>query len=212
MGCSTKRPLVSYSRRNWSPDFSMVTTSAVGDGGQGGRGGGGGGDVQHQTAETKVWTPCRCPNDHRHHHWTPTHNNKDGTKRTHEAGGEPLVSAGLPVHLHQLLHADHGDLTLGQGVFQPVAEDDDQGQGLATLQHKHTRKCKMNNQGSRQRMSAARGKGGREGPEGAPAPTPNKMGAQKHGSPAVPVTPQPPSPTDHPTHQPPLPLSKAPLS
>ncbi|KAJ8539096.1 hypothetical protein ON010_g12774 [Phytophthora cinnamomi] len=51
----------------------------------------------------------------------------------HEAGREVRVHAHLAVHLDALLHADHGDLLLGQGVLKAVAQDDDERQALAQL-------------------------------------------------------------------------------
>lgn len=51
----------------------------------------------------------------------------------HESGGVGGVSADLAVDLDQTLLDDGGDLLLGEGVLQPVPEEDDQGEALAGL-------------------------------------------------------------------------------
>lgn len=52
---------------------------------------------------------------------------------THESRGEVGVCADLAVDLDQTLHHDLGHLGVGQGVLQPVTQEDDQRQRLTQL-------------------------------------------------------------------------------
>jgi len=51
----------------------------------------------------------------------------------HESSGVGGVSADLAVNLDEALLDDGGDLLLGEGVLQPVPQEDDEGQALAGL-------------------------------------------------------------------------------
>lgn len=53
--------------------------------------------------------------------------------RTLEASGVVRLGADLAVNLNQALHGDQSHLTLGQGVFQAIAEKDDERERLAAL-------------------------------------------------------------------------------
>ena len=51
----------------------------------------------------------------------------------HEASGVGLVGADLAVDLDQALHQDGPGLAVVQGVLEAVADEDDQGQAVASL-------------------------------------------------------------------------------
>lgn len=54
-------------------------------------------------------------------------------KLTHESGRVISVSADLIINLDEALHNNACDLTLGQGVLETVADQDDEGQALTEL-------------------------------------------------------------------------------
>ena len=51
----------------------------------------------------------------------------------HETGGESHISSDLSVNSDQSLHNNHLGLVVGQGVLEPVTEEDDQRQGRSDL-------------------------------------------------------------------------------
>jgi len=51
----------------------------------------------------------------------------------HESSREVMVSANLSVHLDTSLHADLHALLVGEGILEPVTEDDSEGKALALL-------------------------------------------------------------------------------
>jgi hypothetical protein len=54
-------------------------------------------------------------------------------KHTHETSRVGRVSPNLVVDLNQALHDDRKDLLAGQGILQPVAEEDGEGKGFTKL-------------------------------------------------------------------------------
>ena len=69
-------------------------------------------------------------NDIATHQRTTTTSPLAGRGLTHEPGGVGDVGADLAVDLDEPLHADLLDLVSGQGVLQPVPQEDDEGQAL----------------------------------------------------------------------------------
>jgi hypothetical protein len=58
---------------------------------------------------------------------------KERSMHTHEPSWVGLVSPDLAINQHMALHQDRNDLTVRQGILEPVPDDEDKGEALPRL-------------------------------------------------------------------------------